>query len=197
MGISSLDLLQSAWAWASGLHDAGGEAPLISATLPVSRRPARPWLRRVFAHRGGRSAWRHSAPPLKVCYAENLPCRFWPRAPRSVSCLHFPLFLAFPSLHRLWHGLSSALSSPSFLYFILLRFIFSVFLSLVRHCHSYPYPAFAFPSSLSSPLSPFIPSSLKINGNWQTIFHLETDPTNKCMCACVYVWLCVSVCTLT
>lgn len=129
MGISSLDLLQSAWAWASGLHDAGGEAPLISATLPVSRRPARPWLRRVFAHRGGRSAWRHSAPPLKVCYAENLPCRFWPRAPRSVSCLHFPLFLAFPSLHRLWHVLFSALSSPSFLYFILLRFIFSRLLS--------------------------------------------------------------------
>lgn len=100
-------------------------------------------------------------------------------------------FLAFPSLHRLWHVLFSALSSSSFLYFILLRFISSVFLSLVRHCHSYPYPAFAFPSSLSSPLSPFIPSSLKINGIWQTIFHLETDPTNKCMCMCACMSGCV------
>lgn len=158
MGISSLDLLQSAWAWASGLHDAGGEAPLISATLPVSRRPARPWLRRVFAHRGGRSAWRHSAPPLKVCYAENLPWRFWPRAPRSVSCLHFPLFSRLPVsssslarvVFRLVLSLLSLFHSPSSYFF---RLSFSCealpFLSLSCLCFSQfiiisPLPFYSF-----------------------------------------------------
>lgn len=139
MGITSLDPLQSAWTWASGLRDAVGEASLMSATLPdsaASRRLARPWLRpRVCIPRRG-------CPGV----TQGLLCResslsLLPKVARSVSCLHFPLFLhPCPSLHHLWH-IFSPLSYPFFLIPILLPLIISLFFrSLVRHCHSYPYP---------------------------------------------------------